>query len=156
MSVYTREWRQSDVDLANQLKDVTSAAGAVTTNTSRAWTSTTFSPSATANTNGAAQVVNGTSATGRGFAALNGLAVTFGGTFGAETATMTVTATFSDATTASATVTATATGVVNATLAQLIALHKDAVFIKSLSLTLKSSIASSTANCTVQLLATQV
>jgi hypothetical protein len=103
-------------------------------------------PSATANTDGT--VVDLLPATG--YVALSPLFfnVVFGGTFGTETVTATITVTFSDTTTASITKTATAATTTPLTGTDLMGLIKDGVYINKISVKSKSSIASSTATVT--------
>lgn len=104
-----------------------------------------IAPSATADTYGTATDIS--PATGYyGLGPLIHIALTSGGTFGAETLTVRITATFSDTTTASVTKTFTATGSSTAlTNEELASLMKDAVAITKLSVDCKSSIVSSTA-----------
>jgi hypothetical protein len=102
-------------------------------------------PSATANTYGPATDINPTD----GYSALETLvhiALTSGGTFGAETLSVRVTAKFSDGTTASVEKTFVATGGETAlTNAELHDMMKEGVGIYSLAIDAKSTIPSSTA-----------
>ncbi len=72
----------------------------------RSYTGSALSAGSSANTNGSAQTCS-PAATQQGFILFSMIRAVFGGTFGSETATVTVTATFSDNSTASATMTAT-------------------------------------------------
>jgi hypothetical protein len=103
-------------------------------------------PSATANTDGT--IVDLLPITG--YVALNPLFfnVVFGGTFGAETVTSTISVAYSDTTTTSITKTATAVGTTSLTGTDLMGLIKDGVYINKISVKSKSSISSSTVTVT--------
>lgn len=121
-------------------------------------TSGTISPSATLNTEGTEVAVVPSS--GTSFTQLAKILVTWGGTFGAETATLSLRVNYSDGTVSditpgAQTVTATATGTAFVSDTILTNLHKDGVLIQSVRGTLKSTIGASTANATVTVLGTQ-
>lgn len=120
----------------------------------RNWVSGTLTPSATANTPGAAQTMLPTSGH-TSFPLLELVAVTFGGTFGSETARAVCTATFLDSTTTTWTITGTATGTVSVTVADVAALMKDNTVVAQLAITLQSTIANSQVNATARVVALQ-
>jgi hypothetical protein len=120
----------------------------------RVWNTGLLAPSATINTDGAN--VSGLPGSGQTGMVMLGIGrVVWSGTFGSETATLTLTATFSDATTASTTVTATAVGTVFLADSSKFALLKDGVYITQFNAKVKSSIASSLARVTVDLASVQ-
>lgn len=120
----------------------------------RLWNSGTLAPSATANTNGTA--VNMTPTSGlTGFPGVPIARFNGTGTYGSETVTCTFTATFNDGTTTTTTVTATNTTPVLWTMANQLALAKDACFITQISVVIKSTIGSSAARGNVDILALQ-
>jgi Right handed beta helix region len=120
----------------------------------RVWNSGTLTPSATANTDGTPVTCSPTSGQ-LGLSLIVMTRAVFGGTFGSETATVTWTATFSDTSTASATATATATGTQVVASGGLITLAKEGLYITSLTVKIKSTIAGSTVTAAVDLIATQ-
>lgn len=109
--------------------------------------STTANPSATANTLGTA--TSNTPPTNYTALATLGVNLVFGGTFGAETVTVTKTVTYSDGTTASLTKTATATGTTTLNTTDFLALTKDGVYITQSSWQSQSTIANSAVTVTV-------
>lgn len=123
----------------------------------RKYNSGTIAPSATANTNGTAATCS-PAATQLGFSSLIFAQANFTGTFGSETLTITITATFSDNATATAQLTGTAastSAVLPITTAGLMALTKDGTYVKTYAVAAKSTIASSTATATVDIIAAQ-
>jgi hypothetical protein len=120
----------------------------------RSFTGTALTPSATANTPGATQTCS-PGAGQQGFVLLSMARAVFAGTFGAETATVNITATFSDNSTAAATLTATATGTQVLASSGLLAMAKDGLYVKSLAFTLQSTIANSLVTATPALVAAQ-
>lgn len=120
----------------------------------RNWVSGTLTPSASANTPGAAQTMLPTSGH-TSFPLLELVAVTFGGTFGSETARAVCTATFLDNSTATWTISSTATGTVSVTVADVAALMKENTVVAQIAITLQSTIASSQVNATARVVALQ-
>lgn len=120
----------------------------------RNWVSAGLSPSASANTAGAAQTCTPSSGQ-QGFAAFMLVSIVFAGTFNAETATATITVTFSDATTGSATVTATATGRQNLAASGFVSVTKDGAYVTQVAVTLQSTITSSAVTATANVVALQ-
>lgn len=108
--------------------------------------STSSNPSATANTYGTA--VDYSVTTNYSSLLPQAIDVVFGGTFGTETVTAQIVVTYSDATTSSITKTATATGTVSLTNTDIMSLIKDGLNITKLSVSSKSTIASSTTTVT--------
>lgn len=109
--------------------------------------STVANPSSTVNTYGTP--IDLVPVTGFNALVPRAIDIVFGGTFPAQTISADVTVTFSDDTTVTVTKTATVAGTTNFTNTDLMTLAKDNVYIKKLSLSSKSSIASSLVTVTV-------
>ncbi|WP_189061138.1 hypothetical protein [Longimycelium tulufanense] len=92
----------------------------------------------------------------QGWVILHQVSATFGGTFGSETATVTVTATFSDGQTTVWTIAAAASGTSGNSSNDLASLMRDNTHIAQLSFTLQSSIAGSQVTATARVVATEV
>ncbi|MGB4768214.1 MAG: hypothetical protein WBP22_03060 [Candidatus Saccharimonas sp.] len=142
----------------NTLSQIGTAGGTIVP-VSRLWVSSTLTPSATANTNGATQTA--TADVGyNGFALITVIQAIFAGTFNAETATVSVTVTYSDGSNSSVSpgpqaLLATAASTQVASSTTFVNLHKNGVYITSVSAALKSTIASSQVTATVKMVAMQ-
>jgi hypothetical protein len=133
---------------------VTDTDVALNVATGRVWNSGALTPSASANTFGAV-VTMSPSSTQLGISGLLMVRAVFAGTFGSETATVQFASTFSDGSQGLATVTATATGTQVLASGGFITLMKDGLYIKSVAVSLKSTIASSLVTATVDIVAIQ-
>jgi parallel beta helix pectate lyase-like protein len=120
----------------------------------RVWNSGTLIPSATANTDGTPVTCSPTAGQ-LGISLIVMTRAVFSGTFSSETATVTWTATFSDTLTATATATATVAGTQVVASGGLITLAKEGLYITSLTVKIKSTIANSTVTAVVDLIAIQ-
>lgn len=122
--------------------------------TIRNTTSATLTPAAGANTPGAARTIT---PGGRGLLQIQQLTVTFAGTFGSETATALVTINFADGTSASSFgLTATGASAPGVSSNDIAGLMKDGTLIRSVTVTLQSTIASSLVTAVARVVGLQV